>query len=64
MHVKGCVQLAREEIVDVKYIMAEQVDLAWGREIDLGLDLHEEAMEGNDVDNLRTNTNSQASLSM
>jgi hypothetical protein len=30
------------------------VDLAWGREIDLGLDLNEEAMEGNDVDNLPT----------
>ena len=45
------VQLGGEEIVDVEYIMAKLVDLAWGREIHLGLGLNEEPMEGNDVDN-------------
>ena len=31
--------------------MVELVDFAWwGREIDLGLDLNEKLMEGNDVD--------------
>ena len=29
---------------------ASWVDLAWGREIHLGLDLSEEPMKGNDVD--------------
>ena len=44
------VQLAGEDVVDAKYIMGELVDLAWGREIHLGLDLNEEPMKGNDVD--------------
>ena len=44
------VQLAGEDVVDAKYIMAKLVDLAWGREIHLGLDLNEEPMKGNDVD--------------
>ena len=30
--------------------MSELVELAWGREIHLGLDLNEEPMEGSDVD--------------
>ena len=30
--------------------MVELMDLAWGREIHLGLDLNEEPMEGNDMD--------------
>jgi hypothetical protein len=42
--------------------MAKLVDLAWGREIHLGLDSNEEPMEANDVDD-PTDTNSQASSS-
>jgi hypothetical protein len=34
--------------------MAELMDLAWGREIHLGLDLNEEPMEGNNVDDQPT----------
>ena len=33
------VQLAREKIVNAKYDMVELVDLAWGREIHVDLDL-------------------------
>ena len=47
-------QSASEEIMDVEYIMADLVDLAWGREIHLGLDSNEEAMKGNVVDNQPT----------
>ena len=47
-------QLAREEIVDVNYNMAELVDFTWGREFHLGLDLNEEPMKGNDVDDQPT----------
>ena len=54
MPIEEYVQLAGEEIVDAKYNMAELVDLAWGREIHLGLDLNEEPMEGNDVDDQPT----------
>ena len=34
--------------------MDELLDLAWGREIHLGLDLNEEPMEENDVDDQPT----------
>ena len=34
--------------------MAKLVAFAWGREFYLGLDLHEEPMEGNDVDDQPT----------
>jgi hypothetical protein len=34
--------------------MAESVDLAWGSEIHLDLDLNEEPMKGNDVDDQPT----------
>ena len=44
------VQLVGEGIVDAEYNMAELMDLAWYREIHLGLDLNEEPMKGNDVD--------------
>ena len=50
MFVKEYVQLAKEEIVDVKNTMTKLVDLEWGREIHLDLNLNEEPMEGNDVD--------------
>ena len=50
MPIEEYVQLAREEIVDVEYNMAELVDFAWGREIHLGLSLNEEPMDGNDLD--------------
>ena len=36
--------------------MAKLVDLAWGREIQLGSDLNEEPMKGNDVDDQLTPT--------
>ena len=42
------VQLAKEEIVDAKYNMAELVDLAWDNPF--GFRLNEEPIEGNDVD--------------
>ena len=48
MTIEEYVQLAGEEIVYVEYIMVELVDLAWGREIHLGLILNEEPMEGNE----------------
>ena len=38
--------LAWHEIVDVEYNMVELVDLAWDREIHLGLDLKEEPSRG------------------
>ena len=38
--------------------MAELVDSIWDRKFHLGLDLKEEPMEGNDVDDQPTNTNS------
>lgn len=56
-------QLAREEIVNVEYNMIKLVDLAWGREVHLDLDLNKELMEGIDV-GWPTNTNSQASSSL
>ena len=34
--------------------MVELVNVAWGREIHLGLNLNEEPMEGNDVDDQPT----------
>jgi hypothetical protein len=51
---KEYVELAREEIVDSRYNMVELVDLAWGREANLGLHLNEEPMEGNDVNDWPT----------
>ena len=30
--------------------MVDMVDLAWGRDVHVGLDLNEEPIEGNDVD--------------
>ena len=39
-----------EKIVDAKNNMTKLVDLAWGREVHLGLHLNEKPMEGNDVD--------------
>ena len=42
MPIEEYVQLAGEEIVDAEYIKVELVDLAWGRETHLGLDLNEE----------------------
>ena len=36
MPIEEYVQLAKEEIGDVEYYMAELVDLAWGIEIHLG----------------------------
>ena len=49
MPIEEYAQLVGEEIVDVEYIMVELVDLAWGKEIYLGLDLNEEPMEEIDV---------------
>ena len=43
------VQLAWQTFVHVEYNRFELVDLAWGRKIDLGLDLNEEPMEVIDV---------------
>ena len=37
-----------------KYNTVELVDLTWGREVHLGLDLNEEPMEGNGVDDKLT----------
>ena len=54
MHVEEYVHWARGEIVDAKYNMVEQVDLAWGREIHLGFYLHKEPTEGNDMDDQPT----------
>ena len=47
---KEYVQLVLEEIIDAEYNMVELMDLAWGREIHLGLALNEEPMHGNDMD--------------
>ena len=63
MLIKEYMQLAREEIVNVEYNMIKLVDLAWGREVHLDLDLNKELMEGIDV-GWPTNTNSQASSSL
>ena len=41
--------------------MLELADLAWGRQIHLGFDLNQEPMEGNNVVDRPSNTNSQAS---
>ena len=49
MRIEEFVQLAGEEIVDAKYNIDELVDMAWGREIHLDLDLNGEPVEGNDV---------------
>ena len=54
MLVKEYMQLTREEIVDVEYNMIKLVDLAWGREVHLDLDLNEELMEGINVDDQPT----------
>ena len=54
MPIEEYVQLAGEGIVDVEYNMVGLVDLAWGREIHLGLHLNEEPMEGNDVEDQPT----------
>ena len=43
-----------EEIVDVECIMVEVVDLSWGRDVHVGLDLNEEPIEGNDVNDQPT----------
>ena len=58
MPVEEYMRLAWDEIVDVEYNMAELVDSIWDRKFHLGLDLKEEPMEGNDVDDQPTNTNS------
>jgi hypothetical protein len=50
MPIEEFVQLLGEEIVDAKYNIDELVDMAWGTETHLDLDLNEEPMEGNDVD--------------
>ena len=50
MPIEEYVQWARKEIVDAKHNMVELVDLAWGREIHLALDLNKEPVKGNDVD--------------
>ena len=54
MPIQEYVQLVGEKILVAEYNMIELVDLAWGREVhfglDLGLDLKEDPMEGNDVD--------------
>jgi hypothetical protein len=47
-------QLVGEEIVDAEYKMVELMDMAWGGEVHLGLDLNEELLEGNDVDDQPT----------
>ena len=54
MFVKEYVQLAWEDIVDAEHNMVKLVDLAWGREIQLGLYLNEGPMGGNDVDDQPT----------
>ena len=54
MAIEEYVQLARKEIVNAKYNMVELVDLAWGKEVHLGLHLNEEPMEGNRVDDQLT----------
>ena len=54
MCVEEYVQLVGEEIVDANYNMAELVVMAWGRQVQLNLDLNEEPMKGNDVDDLPT----------
>jgi hypothetical protein len=41
-HIEETMQLVGEEIVDTKYNMSTLVDLAWGREIYLGLDLNDQ----------------------
>ena len=38
----------------IEYDMAKLVDLAWCREVHLGLDFNEEPMEGNDVNDQPT----------
>ena len=40
--------------VDAKYNMVELADLAWGKEIHLGLHLNEEPIQGIDVDDQLT----------
>ena len=59
MLIEEYVQLAREEIVDVEYNMAELVDLAWNSKIHSCLNLNEKPMEGC---GRPTNANSQASF--
>ena len=46
MIIEKHVQLERDKIVDAEYSMDELVDLTWGREICLGLDLNEKPMNG------------------
>ena len=41
MPIEEYVQLVKEEIVDVEFNMVELVNLTWGREIHLGLQLNE-----------------------
>ena len=43
-------QLARGKVVDAKYNVVELVDLAWGRETHMGLDLIEKPKEEIDMD--------------
>jgi hypothetical protein len=47
--IKEYVKLVGEEIANAKYNMVQLVDLAWGREIHLGLDLNEEPIKGDDM---------------
>ena len=49
-----CIWLLWEEDVDARYSVVELVDLAWNREVHMGLDLNEKSMEGNDVDDRPT----------
>jgi hypothetical protein len=52
MPIEEYLQLAVEDIVDAQYNMVELVDLAWGGDIWLGLNLNKEPM--NDVDDRPT----------
>ena len=54
MPVEEYVQLVGERLLTQNTSWVSLVDLAWGREIHLGLDLHEEPMEGDDVDDQPT----------
>ena len=59
MPIEEYVQLVGEEIVYAKYIMVEMVNLAWDREIHLGLNLNE-VPNGGEWCGWPSNTSSQA----
>ena len=54
MPIEKFVQFMREEIIDAEYNIVELVDLAWGIEVYLGLDLHQEPMKGYGVNDQPT----------